>query len=93
MDDEADDEKVEVRRGGILATSGVEENAMRLLGAFYDLSGEKLTEPVSLGGPERPGQGAAPRADLDPSLQSVRLRPDTWSTRDTSHRPMLRPGT
>ena len=44
-----------------MATSGVEETAMRLLGAFYDLSGEKLTEPVSLG-----GQGAAPRADLDP---------------------------
>ena len=49
-----------------MATSGVEENAMRLLGAFYDLSGEKLTEPVSLGGPEMPGEGAAPRADLDP---------------------------
>jgi hypothetical protein len=64
--DEADDEKVQARRGGILATSGVEENAERLLGAFYDLSGEKLTEPVSLGGPEMPGQGAAPRADLDP---------------------------
>jgi hypothetical protein len=64
--DEADDEKVEARRGGILATSGVEENAMRLLGAFYDLSGEKLTEPVPLGGPEMPGEGAAPRADLDP---------------------------
>ena len=48
-----------------MATSGVEENAERLLGAFYDLSGEKLTEPVSLGGPEMPGQGAAPRADLD----------------------------
>jgi hypothetical protein len=31
-----------------LATSGVEENAMRLLGAFYDLSGEKLTEPVEV---------------------------------------------
>ena len=49
-----------------MATSGVEENAMRLLGAFYDLSGEKLTEPVSIGGPAMPGQGAAPRADLDP---------------------------
>ena len=49
-----------------MATSGVEQNAMRLLGAFYDLSGEKLTEPVSLGGPEMPGEGAAPRADLDP---------------------------
>jgi hypothetical protein len=63
---EADGEKAEVRRGGILATSGVEENAMRLLGAFYDLSGGKLTEPVPIGGPEMPGQGAAPRADLEP---------------------------
>jgi hypothetical protein len=49
-----------------LATSGVEENALRLLGAFYDLSGEKLTQPVTIGGPEIPGQGAAPRAGLDP---------------------------
>jgi hypothetical protein len=39
---------------------------MRLLGAFYDLSEGKLTEPVPIGGPEIPGQGAAPRADLDP---------------------------
>jgi hypothetical protein len=66
--DEADDERAEARRGGILATSGVEETAMRLLGAFYDLSGEKLTEPVALGGPEMPGEGAAPRADLDPDF-------------------------
>jgi hypothetical protein len=57
------DEKVEA---GILATSGVEEDAMRLLGAFYDLSGGKLTEPVPLGSPETPGQGAASVADLDP---------------------------
>ena len=49
-----------------MATSGVEESAMRLLGAFYDLSGGKLTEPVPIGDPETPGQGAAPRADLDP---------------------------
>jgi hypothetical protein len=49
-----------------LARGGVEENATRLLGAFYDLSGEKLTQPVPIGGPEMPGQGAAPRADLDP---------------------------
>ncbi len=49
-----------------MATSGVEETAMRLLGAFYDLSGGKLTEPVPLGGPQMPGQGAAPSADLDP---------------------------
>jgi hypothetical protein len=57
---------VDACRGGILATSGVEENAMRLLGAFYDLSGGKLTEPVPIGGPETPVQGAAPSADLDP---------------------------
>jgi hypothetical protein len=49
-----------------LATSGVEEDAMRLLGAFYDLSVGKLTEPVPIGGSEMPEQGAAPRADLDP---------------------------
>src|SRR3712207_5445961 len=50
-------------RGGILATSGVEVDAMRLLGAFYDLSEGRLTEPVPIGDPE---PGAAPRADLDP---------------------------
>ena len=49
-----------------MATSGVEERALRLLGAFYDLSGEKLTQQIPLGGPDIPGQGAAPRAGLDP---------------------------
>jgi hypothetical protein len=39
---------------------------MRLLGAFYDLSGGKITEPVPIGGSEMPEQGAAPMADLDP---------------------------
>jgi hypothetical protein len=43
-------------------TSGVEQSAMRLLGAFYDLADGKLTEPVPLGGAD----GAAPRVDLDP---------------------------
>jgi hypothetical protein len=66
LGDEPDDEMVGRCRGGILATSGVEEDAMRLLGAFYDLSGGKLTEPVPIGGPEMPEEGAAPRADLDP---------------------------
>jgi hypothetical protein len=66
LGDEPDDEMVGTYRGGILATSGVEEDAMRLLGAFYDLSGGKLTQPVPIGGPEMPGEGAAPRADLDP---------------------------
>jgi hypothetical protein len=46
------------------ATSGVEETAMRLLGAFYDLSEGKLTEPVPLG--ETTGEGAAQKAGLDP---------------------------
>jgi hypothetical protein len=48
------------------ATSGVEEVALRLLGAFYDLSEGKLTEPVPLGGPETAVAGAAQKADLDP---------------------------
>jgi hypothetical protein len=48
------------------ATSGVEESAMWLLGAFYDLSEGKLTEPVPLGGPETAGEGAAQKADLEP---------------------------
>ena len=47
-----------------MATSGVDENALWLLGAFYDLSEEKITQLVPVGGPE--GQGAAPRAGLDP---------------------------
>jgi hypothetical protein len=49
-----------------LTTSGLEEAALRLLGAFHDLSGGRLREPVPLGGPETPGQGAAPRAGIDP---------------------------
>jgi hypothetical protein len=48
------------------STGGVEESAMRLLGAFYDLSDGKLTEPVSLGGADTAGEGAAWKADLDP---------------------------
>ena len=49
-----------------MTTSGLEETALRLLGAVYDLSGGKLTEPVPVGGPDMPGEGAAPRAGLDP---------------------------
>lgn len=49
-----------------MPTSGVEESAMRLLGAFYDLSGGKLTEPVFLGGVDSPpNEGAANAAGLD----------------------------
>jgi len=46
------------------STSGVEEDAWRLLGAFYDLSDGKITQPVPLGEGGTPG--AAQRADFDP---------------------------
>src|SRR5215207_9294252 len=46
---------------------------MRLLGAFYDLTEGKLTEPVPLGGPEMPGEGAGPRADLDPESTECKI--------------------
>lgn len=49
-----------------MATSGLKDTALRLLRAFHDLSGGKLGEPVPVGGPETPGEGAAPRAGLDP---------------------------
>jgi hypothetical protein len=49
-----------------LATSGLEETALRLLGAFHDLSGGKLREPVPVGGLETPSHGAAPRVGLNP---------------------------
>ncbi len=49
------------------ATSGVEEDAMRLLGAFYDLSGGKLNEPVPIGDSQTPGEnGAAHEAGMGP---------------------------
>ncbi len=50
----------------VAATSGVEQDAFGLLGAFYDLADGKLTEPVPLGGSQAPGEGAAARTDLDP---------------------------
>ena len=50
----------------LAATSGVEEDAFGLLGAFYDLADGRLTEPVPLGGPQAPGEGAVSRTDLDP---------------------------
>ncbi len=39
---------------------------MRLLEAFYDLSEEKLNEPVPLGEPGDEREGAVTRAGLDP---------------------------
>ena len=50
------------------ATSGVEESAMRLLGAFYDLSGGRPGEEVPLGGDGAPeGRGAAQEVGIDPA--------------------------
>ena len=49
-----------------MTTSGIEERAMRLLRAFYELSGGKLTDSVSLGGPDSPPtEGAANAAGMD----------------------------
>ena len=67
-----------------MATSGVEESAMRLLGAFYDLSEGKLTEPVPLGGPETPGRARRRGPISTPSPPSAPSRPGTWSTRNSS---------
>ena len=53
--------------GRIMATSGVEEDAWRLLGAFYDLSGHNPLRPVPIGGPESPpNESAAKTAALEP---------------------------
>ena len=50
-----------------MATSGVEEDAWRLLGAFYDLSGHNPLRPVPIGGPESPpNESAAKTAALEP---------------------------
>ncbi len=50
-----------------MATSGLMDTALRLLGGFHDLSGGKLRESVQVGGPETLGEGAAPRVGLDPN--------------------------
>ena len=51
-----------------MPTSGIEDVAMRLLGAFYDLSGQDPTRPVPIGGTDSPsGEGAAQMAGIDVS--------------------------
>ncbi len=51
-----------------MPTSGIEDVAMRLLGAFYDVSGQDPTRPVPIGGSDSPpGEGAAPKAGIDAS--------------------------
>ena len=50
-----------------MATSGVEEDAWRLLGAFYDLSGHNPLKPVPIGDPDSPpNESAAKTAALEP---------------------------
>ena len=50
-----------------MATSGIEEVAMRLLEAFYDLSGQNPTTSVPIGAPESPpNESAAKAAAVEP---------------------------
>ena len=50
-----------------MATSGIEEVAMRLLGAFYDLSGHNPLRPVPIGAPNSPpNESAAKTAGVEP---------------------------
>jgi hypothetical protein len=50
-----------------MATSGIEEVALRLLGAFYDLSGHNPLKPVPIGAPDSPpNESAAKTAGVEP---------------------------
>ena len=50
-----------------MATSGIEDLAMRLLGAFYDLGGHNPLSPVPVGGPDSPvNESAAKAAGIEP---------------------------
>ena len=50
-----------------MPTSGIEDAAMRLLGAFYDMSGQNPTRPVPIGSPDSPpGDSAAKAAGIEP---------------------------
>ena len=50
-----------------MSTSGIEDLAMRLLGAFYDLGGHNPLRPVPIGAPESPpNESAAKAAGLKP---------------------------
>jgi len=50
-----------------MATSGVEEVAWRLLGAFYDLSGHSPLRPVPIGTPDSPpNESVAKTAGVEP---------------------------
>ena len=45
-----------------MATSGIEDSAMRLLGAFYDLSGHNPVVPISIGTPDSTANDSAAKA-------------------------------
>jgi hypothetical protein len=50
-----------------MSTSGIEDLAMRLLGAFYDLGGHNPLRPVPIGAPESPpNESAAKAAGIEP---------------------------
>jgi hypothetical protein len=50
-----------------MATSGIEDLAMRLLGAFYDLGGHNPLRPVPIGTSESPpNESAAKAAGIEP---------------------------
>jgi hypothetical protein len=50
-----------------MTTSGVEDDAWRLLGAFYDLSGHNPLKPVPIGTPDStPNESAAKTAGIEP---------------------------
>ena len=50
-----------------MATSGIEDSAMRLLGAFYDLSGHNLAVSVPVGTPDSTAnESAAKAAGIEP---------------------------
>ena len=50
-----------------MATSGIEDSAMRLLGAFYDLSGHNLAVSVPIGTQEsNANDSAAKSAGIEP---------------------------
>jgi hypothetical protein len=50
-----------------MTTSGVEDDAWRLLGAFYDLSGHNPLKPVPIGTPASPpNESAAKTAGIEP---------------------------
>jgi hypothetical protein len=50
-----------------MTTSGVEDDAWRLLGAFYDLSGHNPLKPVPIGTPDSPpNESTAKTAGIEP---------------------------